>query len=391
MDIVDYLPMLPWEGPPMPRYMGLRWNLMRMTSEGSDMTKFKINLTEALPAGEYDVSITAVTPEPPEPPTPPTPPAEIYGAGANNTGQPVGGGQGYTGTPSGGTVVGTMAEISSAIKSGIKLLELADDAQVDLGKEFAIPAGVTLYGYRGINGKKGGLLYTNTTSTSKSFPSFLTMAKGARILGVRLRGPDTEESSSNNIMWHGIEMTATDCVVENCEIWGWPYAAIDSYVQGTSNKVRFNYLHHNRKTGYGYATEVGKGAFVLFECNRYAYNRHDICGVRGTPGTSYEARFNITEEYGKYTRFDCHGSDPGYPNQAGGGTILVHHNTDYNVTEPLFKTRGVPTDIIRCYRNLLPAGLSPKTAFMQTINGVTQTTFQKMEVFDNKYGDKVVP
>src|SRR4030042_4434970 len=74
-----------------------------------------------------------------------------YGAGANNTGNPIGGGAGYTKIIDSQTAdfyVSTRSELLSALSKATsgQIIYLADSAQIDLTgyKNIVIPSGITL-------------------------------------------------------------------------------------------------------------------------------------------------------------------------------------------------------------------------------------------------------
>jgi hypothetical protein len=322
-----------------------------------------------------------------------------YGCPATLYGIAIGGGATYTGTPTGGVRVSTKAELSAAFSAGHKLIELADSAAIDLGESFNVPAGTTIYGYRGINGNKGGLLYTNVTSTTQTWKVYMNLGVGSKLIGIRLQGPDGEISGTNQIVWQGCNLSDQN-LIENCELYNWPGAALRTTSSG-SNSVRYCYIHNNRKvfsgsaSGMGYGCMAGLGTFTLFEACIFDANRHSVAGIAGSPGCSYEARYNRIGPVGNNTCFDAHG---GYSNRSipAGNTIRIHHNTYENTNQPFVGIRGYPEVGVYCNNNWTYMNLAPYVVYAQYLD----TTYTPnasagpatgMFVQDNWYGSTPPP
>ncbi|MBT7163512.1 MAG: hypothetical protein HN904_12085, partial [Victivallales bacterium] len=172
-----------------------------------------------------------------------------HGAESNPTGEPIGGGTGYTrivAREDATVVVRTPTGLVKALgeaKPGA-VIYVADDAEIDLTSQsdISIPAGVTLASGRGRDGSEGGLLFTRTVKTVRLFRSG---GAGIRLSGLRLEGSHpgrerlTQRPSLMGIYHPNVE-------VDNCEIFAWSCAAL-GVGSGASEGawIHHNYIHHN--------------------------------------------------------------------------------------------------------------------------------------------------
>lgn len=112
---------------------------------------------------------------------------------------PVGGGTEYEQTVSGGDYTVTTREgLIDAIETADsgEIVYVPNDAQINLGTRtnIQIGKGVTLASGRGIDGARGGLLYTNAY-TGDDQPAFFEInSRNVRITGLRFQGPQTTTS-----------------------------------------------------------------------------------------------------------------------------------------------------------------------------------------------------
>jgi hypothetical protein len=333
----------------------------------------------------------------------------VYGADAKPTSDPLGGGVGYSAIidpKSADFTVSTRSELLNALKNAVsgQIIYVTDGASIDLtgDQNIAIPAGVTLASGRGRSTSLGALIYSNALET---YPLFITAGEGVRVTGLRLQGPDTDKRTEQ-MKWldaqgrfydipnsYGIRCSYSHLTVDNCELFGWSYAAIyfgTSLETGShDNYIHHNYIHHNQRDGLGYGVSLnGKGGSdALIEANVFDYNRHSVMGTSGTPTASYEARYNLVAD-----GFDMHGgndiSDASVP---AGGYVKVHHNTFWGSDLPAVGIRGIPTEGVWVYNNW--AMYNPDkyntTAkiFSQSLNNLPgHTPYEKMSVYDNYYG-----
>ncbi len=320
-----------------------------------------------------------------------------YGADANPSTDPLGGGVGYSGIVdpnSADFIVSTRSELLSALssaKSG-QIIYVTDSASINLTGDspIAIPAGVTLASGRGRSSSLGALIYSNDLNT---YPLFSLKGENTRVTGLRLQGPDPERKT-DQMTWlsahgryydipnsFGIWSQYSDQTVDNCELFGWSQAAIYFYPGSTGNYVHNNYIHNNQREGLGYGVSLNTGSSSLIEANIFDWNRHSIAGSRGSPDACYEARYNLLLDNGN---FDMHGgndvSDP----------TVIHHNTLIDKSPPAVEIRGIPTEGVWVYKNWAVYDMktyTEKQIFTQSLNNLPgHTPYEKMSVYDNWYG-----
>ena len=236
----------------------------------------------------------------------------VYGCESNPTGEPIGGGAGYSRVvkPADATVtVRTAAALLAAIASAKpgNIIYVEDGAAIDLSgsSNILIPGGVTIASGRGRDGSAGGLIFTTTFSSPNTPPLFRTNGSGIRITGVRMAGP------SNSIgrtapMYHGIYVAHYWTEIDNSEFWGFNYAAIETTAGTQGLYVHHCYFHHNTRTGVGYAVCPSQGV-ALIEGNLFDYHRHSIASSGQSP-SGYEARYNLVMEHSVSHAFDMHGA-----------------------------------------------------------------------------------
>jgi len=277
---------------------------------------------------------------------------EYFGAEANPTKDPIGGGKGYRRIITRGNYqVDSLAELLSALKkakSG-QVVYVNDQAEIDLTghKEIVIPAGVTVASGRGRENSPGALLYSTDLATS---PLFIAGGEKVRITGLRLRGPDQQRRTQQMQELHrqgryysipnsdGIICSYPSLEVDNCELWGWSHAAVFLKRGCSGAHIHHNYIHHNQRSGLGYGVCLDRSC-ALIEGNLFDWCRHHIAGT-GRPGTSYEARYNLVLENASGHSFDMHGgADRKDGTDIAGDWIKIHHNT--------FRATGVRAIVIR--------------------------------------------
>jgi len=171
--------------------------------------------------------------------------AVVYGADANPTGEPLGGGEGYSKIIlSGDYTVATKAQLLAALSTAKpgEVIYIEPQAEINLTGfiSLEIPGGVTIAGNRGYQGSPGPLIYTNQLST---YPYLLTILKqGVRITGIRLRGPSPYLPQSN-----GLNISAIKVEVDNCEIYNWSNSGIQ--VMRGDAYIHHNFIHNVRRPG----------------------------------------------------------------------------------------------------------------------------------------------
>ncbi|MCP1716093.1 hypothetical protein J2T58_001968 [Methanocalculus alkaliphilus] len=272
-----------------------------------------------------------------------------YGADANPTGNPIGGGIGYNDIiqPNDPRVIaiihdkaGLLAALNQAKPGDIVYVD--GNAHIDLSGTFdiRIPGGVTIASNRGENGAPGGRIYQNAfAGDPQSGRPFNTDGPDIRITGLRLQGPyPTSENFRDGR--HAIRSNHDNFEVDNCEIYEWGYAAIRLQDTGpdSGQYIHHNHIHTNLFTGTGYGIILFNSE-VLIEANLFDNNRHSITGA-GRPYCSFEARYNIVGPNAESAYFDMH-QDPDAL-QWGGDWIWIHHNTFLGTDQNAYNQRGQP-------------------------------------------------
>lgn len=309
---------------------------------------------------------------------------EIYGAKPDERG-PIGGGDGYKAAVTAGDyTVRTVDELAEALKN-VKpgqTVFIPGDVEIDCTDlifvedfHIDIPAGVTLAGDRGHRGSPGALVSSDNFATK---PLVHILGPGARVTGLRLRGPDPKRRLEHHKrsfnaargdnkqqhdyyyrlpMSYGVQTDYDDLEVDNCELSGWSVAAI-SLATGGGHHIHHNYIHHNQLNGLGYGISHGYGESVssLIECNLFDFNRHSIAGT-GAPGNRYEARNNVELGESLSHNFDMHGGrDRADGTDIAGDLIRIHHNTFLGTAVRAVVIRGVPREEARVDHNWFAHG-----------------------------------
>ena len=287
-----------------------------------------------------------------------------FGAEANPTGGPIGGGDGYRRLIEESDYrVKTAEELLAALKEAKagQIVYVDDRAEPDLtGKNnIVIPGGVTLASGRGKANSQGALLYSNELATS---PLFLAGGENVRVTGLRLRGPDQQRRTEQMRKLHkegryysipnsdGIICSHPGLKVDNCELWGWSHAAVFLKRGASKAHIHHNYIHHNQRQGLGYGVCLDQSD-ALIEANLFDWCRHHIAGT-GRPGTSYEARYNLVLANANSHSFDMHGgADRKDGTDVAGDSIRIHHNTFRATSVPAIVIRGRPRQIAQIHHN----------------------------------------
>jgi len=289
---------------------------------------------------------------------------ETFGAKANPTGSPIGGGKGYAGVVTKGDYrVKTAKELIDALNSAktAQVVYVEDDAEIDLSGEkgIVIGTGVTLASGRGGGDSQGALLFSNDLAAS---PLFAIGGDGVHVTGLRLRGPDQERRTEEMRKLYkegkyysipnsdGIICSDPGLEVDNCEVWGWSHAGVFLKAGATKAYIHHNYMHHNQRSGLGYGVCLDQSD-ALIEGNLFDWCRHHIAGT-GRPGTSYEARYNLVLENANGHSFDMHGgADRKDGTDIAGDLISIHHNTFKATSVRAIVIRGKPRESVEIHHN----------------------------------------
>ncbi len=315
---------------------------------------------------------------------------ETFGAEGNPTGDPIGGGEGYSRLCSGGDhVARSYEEVAIAFEEARagEAVFVPADAEIDMGgrEALTIPEGVTLASSRGLGGSEGGMVYSDVMSTPGLFRSG---GDCVRISGLRIRGPyphrDRIDSAAN-----GIHASHFGLEIDNCDIWAFSVAATSFGVGASRGYVHHNTIHHTQRAGLGYGVSVS-GGDVLIEANFFDYCRHHIAST-GAPGIAYEARYNICGENANGHLFDVHGGrDRGDATDISGDWVNIHHNTFQCATASSVGIRGVPSQGAKIHHNWFyssdPENIvrtSGGTEVYQNVMGPDRDLLDRLEIKDD--------
>ena len=242
-----------------------------------------------------------------------------YGAEVNPTGDPIGGGVGYSDIFSVGQATVIIEDGPNEANALIDAIENAQDgdvvfvrgnAQIDLTgySNILVPGGVTIASDRGRNGSNGARLWTDQYNTR---PLFRTDGDHIRFSGLEIAGPnpfmgDHHYAAPIELRSDAIRTTHDFLEVDNCNLWGFGYAGVNFSDNANQGYVHHNYMHHTQLAGLGYSIVINQSD-VLIEANRFNNGRHHIASS-GRPGSSYEARYNLILENANSHHFDMHGA-----------------------------------------------------------------------------------
>ena len=249
---------------------------------------------------------------------------ETFGAERNPTGNPIGGGEGYNNIITKGDHSVNTIEKLRAVLENVKegqVVFISGNVELDMTdrKPLMIPAGVTLASTRGYNGSQGALIYSNTQGV---LGLLRTAGDCVRITGLRIMGPHSQRSQVP--VSYGIFSSHFSFEVDNCEVTAFSFAGIVLRDGANRTYIHHNFIHHNQMDGLGYGVSIDR-SYALIEANIFDWCRHYICGANGTPGTGYEARYNICRPNASRHLFDMHGEANG--SGIAGDWINIHHNT----------------------------------------------------------------
>jgi len=273
---------------------------------------------------------------------------EQFGAEDNPTGNPIGGGPGYTDTLARGDFTvrapGELRDALAKAQAG-QIIFIPGDAEIDMSgqQRLSIPGGVTLASSRGWQGSSGALVYSDRPDT----PGLLEAGGGyVRITGLRIRGPHQGRDQGPSAWGLGTNYFGTE--IDNCEVSGFSFAGIAVRDGARRAHVHHCFIHHNQMSGLGYGVAVDD-ADALIEANQFDWCRHHIAGCNGRPGTGYEARYNICGANANSHLFDMHGEASG--SGIAGDWLNIHHNTFLCTTQVSIGIRGDPSQGAAIHHN----------------------------------------
>ncbi|MFO7945270.1 MAG: hypothetical protein R6V19_00430 [Armatimonadota bacterium] len=265
-----------------------------------------------------------------------------YGCEANPTGDPIGGGEGYSDIlTTGDYVVRTDEELVAALgkaKPG-EVIFVPGDVVINIAEHGAltIPEGVTLAGDRGRDGSQGGLIKLG----KRAGQMFATGGDNIRITGLRFEGGYAgRERIADNSYFIGVGYYNFE--IDNCEIYNFNVQGVGVGSRAMNTRIHHNFIHHIQRSGLGYGVSVSSSDCYII-ANRFDYCRHHLKSG-GNPGSGYEAAWNHVGMNANGHHFDIHGGrDRGDGTDIAGDWMHAHHNT-FEGPQWHVRIRGVPSD-----------------------------------------------
>ncbi len=274
---------------------------------------------------------------------------ETFGCEANPTGNPIGGGEGYNDIlTTGDFIVNTTEEFLAALKEAKpgQVIFVPDGVEIDLTAQntLALPPGVTLAGTRGKDGSPGARIFT----TRKSGRMFSVAGDDVRLTGLRFEGPYAgSDRVAHSAYFLGTSSYGTE--IDNCEIYNFNVAAIGVGSGAMNCQIHHNFIHHSQRSGLGYGVSTGSSDLHVI-ANKFDYCRHHIASS-GSPGSGYEAAWNLVLPHANGHHFDMHGGrDRGDSTNIAGDWMHIHHNT-FQSSHRHVGIRGVPSDRAEIHHN----------------------------------------
>jgi len=287
-----------------------------------------------------------------------------YGAEGNPTGDPIGGGAGYSRIVEKGDYTVTNAEeFLAALEQGQagQVVYVAPNSKIDLTGQILlkIPAGVTLAGDRGRDGSRGPLLLTDEMPKPAHRGLFI-VGGNVRITGLRFRGPDAgianiDYKKKPSSVARCIIVAGEDVEIDNCEISNFQRDGIGVRAKGTH--VHHNFIHDV----HAYPVCVSRNVEpLLVEASIIHWCWHAIAGT-GETGCGYEARYNVfigrKPPWGGIGHcLDMHPDrriqrSP-YRLRVAGERTILHHNTVKEMGGAVgVRIRGAPRHVAEVHSN----------------------------------------
>ena len=286
-------------------------------------------------------------------------PKETFGCEANPTGDPIGGGAGYRDIrTTGDFVVRTKKALLDALKKAKagQVVFVPDGVEIDLTgqRNIRIPGGVTLAGARGRNGSPGARIFTTLKA---SHGLMQTGGCDVRLTGLRFEGP-YGKTDRVGFSTRFCSLAHSGAEVDNCEIYNFNVVGLGVAATAIGVHIHHNTIHHCTRGGLGYGVSTSSSD-VRIIANKFDHCRHHIASS-GSPGSGYEAAWNLVGPNAIGHHFDMHGGrDRGDGTNIAGDWMHVHHNT-FQGRQRHVVIRGVPSQGATVHHNWFSGPASRK-------------------------------
>ncbi|OYD41870.1 right-handed parallel beta-helix repeat-containing protein [Sphingobacterium cellulitidis] len=258
-------------------------------------------------------------------------------------------------------------------KSGDVIL-ISNSSKIDLSgeKNIVVNSGITIKAQNSTGLKP--LIHTELNGTK---PLFKIVGSNVCFSGLRIQGPDgsvysgedafknkskSQIEKNRNVYYkqnmykvpvsNAFSIGSSSVIIENCELFNWPFAAI--YVGNNSNNVKIinNFIHHNQRFGLGYGVQVDGGE-ALIEGNKFSTNGHSVA-CTGKVGSKYIVKNNeFRNDRNNSWSVDVHGGVDRKDNSNWAGTRFLVTNNDFYIsgTTRAFAIRGEPVEYAKVENN----------------------------------------
>ncbi len=257
-----------------------------------------------------------------------------YGAKKDAAGNPIGGGEGYAEIylEDGEHAVKLVYDETFFYKLCVEaekgdIIYVPDYMEIDISDmrytdypDFILPEGVILASSRGLNGSLGGVLKLSDRQNHMMMAS-----DNVRITGIVLEGPESGRGSVlEPTKGSGIVISGKNVEIDNCEIAGFPLAAI-VVQEGAEAHIHHNYIHHTEGKDAGIGVDIAGGK-ARVESNLFS-NTNTAVRLQGEAESELDLSHNVETGTGKVF--------VSVPEGKGGvSSLRIYNNTVLGWTEP---------------------------------------------------------
>ncbi|HBE13669.1 MAG TPA: hypothetical protein DCY74_05805, partial [Clostridiales bacterium] len=243
-----------------------------------------------------------------------------------------------------------------------------------------IPAGVTIAGERGKDGKTGGVL-----KVSDETDLLITLGEGSRLSGLVIQGPDGENNRNCENISFGILMAGNNSIVDNCEIAGFADTAVKVAANGV--QIKNNYFHHIQSEFAGYAIAIANGQATV-EGNLFNHISHLIYIQGASSSLTLKNNVEAGSLDGEPILIDLGGGkDIDFPAQVISAKDIIVENNTFLSPNPLFELNGLPSTDWKVRYNLFAYDPYFHNSGELKLQDVTQSIYDRRYICENNVYD----